>query len=270
MVIGGFKRNNRKLGGGYLKYRSPSIYDRTPKKNNFEFKFSKGLIKLIVYALIFSGLLYFFFFSAKFQVKDIFVEGNNLLTRDEVLSAFHPNQNIFLFDAKRTKDALVGKFPEIESLEIYRGIPNALKIVLLEREGKIVWQSGEEKYLLSSQGEVARKIVGDEGKGMPIVIDKKGLPVSLGNTLVSSNFIAFILNLNSNFYKEVNINPINFEINETTFDVNLSTDAGFYIKFNSLRSSKKQIDSLKKVLVDKRQDIHEYIDLRIDGWAYYK
>jgi hypothetical protein len=37
-----------------------------------------------------------------------------------------------------------------------------------------------------------------------------------------------------------------------------------------MRSSGKQLENLKKVLVEKRPDIKEYIDLRIDGWAYYK
>jgi len=37
-----------------------------------------------------------------------------------------------------------------------------------------------------------------------------------------------------------------------------------------MRSSAKQLNNLKEVLVQKRNDIKEYIDLRIDGWAYYK
>ena len=67
-----------------------------------------------------------------------------------------------------------------------------------------------------------------------------------------------------------NIKPTHFEVVETTFDVNLHTEAGFYVKFNTMRASAKQLDNLKKVLVKKREEVHEYVDLRIDGWAYYK
>jgi hypothetical protein len=140
----------------------------------------------------------------------------------------------------------------------------------LEREGKISWQSGDSVYLVSDQGEVVRRIVGDEGAGLSKIIDKTNLPVVPGTQLVSPNFIAFIVNINSNFYETVNIKPLDFEVGETTFDVVLKTDAGFYIKFNTLRSSKKQLENLKKVLVSKRQDIKEYVDIRVDGWAYYK
>jgi hypothetical protein len=133
-----------------------------------------------------------------------------------------------------------------------------------------VWQAGEDKYLVSTQGEVMRKITSEDTAKLPLIVDKKSIQVKAGDKIVSPNFIAFISNLNDGFFTTVNIKPTYFEVLETTFDVNLYTEAGFYIKLNSLRSSKKQLESLKTVLVEKRQDIHEYVDLRIDGWAYYK
>jgi hypothetical protein len=113
-------------------------------------------------------------------------------------------------------------------------------------------------------------ITGEEGRGLPKVIDKKNFSVSPGKKLVSPNFIAFIVNINQGFFNAVNIKPLDFEVDETTFDVVLRTEAGFYVKLNSLRSSKKQLENLKLVLVNKRPEIKEYVDIRIDGWAYYK
>lgn len=263
------KKVNRGQGINIRRYRAPQSFNRIVK-NEDKSSIPKWGFKILFYIIVLCALAYFFLFSPWFKVKEIIIEGNTLLSKDLVIASIPTGQNIFLFNLKNTKKTLLSDFPEIKSAEIYRGIPNAIKIVILEREGKISWQSGDSIYLVSDQGEVVRKITGDEGKDLSKVIDKTNLPVVPGTQLVSPNFIAFIININSNFYDAVNIKPLDFEVGETTFDVNLKTDAGIYVKFNTLRSSKKQLKNLKKVLVAKRQDIKEYVDIRVDGWAYYK
>lgn len=266
-MVGFNKKINRNIN--IRRYRAPQSFNRIVKKEN-KIMFPKWGFKIFFY-FIFLGLLgYVLFFSSWFKVKEVMVEGNSLLSKGMVVESIPTGQNIFLFDIGKTRSDLIKKFPEIKSVEIYRGIPNAIKVVILERDGKITWQSGENIYLVSDQGEVVRKIAGEEGAGLVKVIDKTNLPVVPGTQLVSPNFIAFVTNISSSFYDMVNIKPLDFEVGETTFDVNLKTDAGIYVKFNTLRSSKKQLENLKTVLVSKRQDIKEYVDIRVDGWAYYK
>ena len=261
---------NRQSYSGTRRYRAPKIYGTSKAREKINFKLPPYFFKWIFYIAIVMTLSYYAFFSSQFRIKTIMVEGTNLLKSEDVISAIPKNQNIFLFSISKNEKFLAKKFPEIKQVEIYKGIPDALKITVLEREGKVVWQSGTERYLISSQGEVARKLVGNEEESLPLIVDLKGLPVALSFPLVSPNFVAFIMNVNANLYNEVNIKPMGFEVNETTFDVNLKTDSGFYVKLNSLRSSKKQLENLKQVLMSKRPEIHEYVDLRIDGWAYYK
>ncbi|MCX6808647.1 MAG: FtsQ-type POTRA domain-containing protein [Candidatus Berkelbacteria bacterium] len=270
MVEGKNNRANRyRLGEGYKKYRNPAIYKAKQKKEG-SFHLPHFNFRYIFYLLLIVVCAYFAFFSKYFQIKDIIVEGTNLLSADEIQKEIPLNNNIFFFNVNETEKELMDKHPEIKRVDIYRGIPNALKVVVLERDGQMVWQSGGKSYLISSEGEVTKEIVDQVDPKLPIVIDKKNLPVVAGSTLVSPSFIAFISNIQSGIFPTVNIKPVSFFIDETTFDVSLNTDAGFYVKFNSLRSSKKQLDNLKLVLVDRRPDIHEYVDLRIDGWAYYR
>lgn len=252
------------------KYRSPKIFNDSRKNDKPKFKLSSINFRLIFGIATVVSLVYYFFFSPQFKIKDIIVEGASVVNKSEVVAALPQGENIFLFNSEKNKDILLDKFPEIKQVEIYRGIPDALKIVVLEREGKILWASGSDKYLISVDGDVAKKLTETDNFNLPLVSDTKNLPVKTGSPLVSPNFVAFITNIYSTFYQETNIKPQNFEVTETTFDVNLKTEAGFYVKLNSLRSSQKQLDNLKLVLAEKRQDIHEYVDLRIDGWAYYK
>lgn len=270
MAGGNFKGASRFNEGGYKKYRAPSVFNASKKKERARIKLTWLEVKVALIAVAVLYVFYIIFFSSFFAVKDVIIEGNNLLNSDEVIAKVPKNQNIFLFSTNKIRRDLLSNFTEIKDLEIYRGIPSAIKIVVLERDGSVVWQSGESKYLISTQGEVARQIVGDEGTNLPVIVDKKALPVTPGSQLLSPNFIAFVTNIYSGFFDEVNIRPTMFDIDETTFDINLYTEAGFYVKFNSLRSSKKQLENLKKVLVEKRDQIHEYVDIRIDGWAYFK
>ncbi len=265
------KRKKNFVLGGYRRFRSPNFYNDTRKiseKNRFNY--SPLVLKILVLVIILIVALYFIFFSSAFRIKDVIVEGNNYVSTEMMTQYIPANQNIFLLKQKKVREQLINNHSEIEDIQIYRGIPNAIKVVVLEREGKIVWQTAGSKYLISSEGIAMKDIDDASAMNYPLVIDKTNIPVSLGSTIVSSSFIAFIRNLKNNFFDATNINSAYFEIPSTTFDVYLYTDAGFYIKFNTLRSSKKQLDNLKLILAQKRQDIHEYVDLRIDGWAYYK
>jgi len=251
----------------YRRFKTPPVFEPKQKKERNRINFRQVKNVLIFGIVLF--LIYFLLYSPKFRISDIIVEGNSLLAQDEVINAV-PKDNIFRLNTKNLKNKLRKDHPEIQSVEIYRGIPNALKIVIIEYDGKVVWQSNGNKYLISSQGEVVRLIKGSEGAGLPVIIDDKNLPVTPGELMVSPSFIAFITNVYGELFTTVNIHPDHFEINETTFDVNLYTDAGFYIKLDSLRSSKQQLDNLKMVLVSKRSDVHQYVDVRINGWAYYQ
>lgn len=264
------KDYRRQLYGGHRKFRRPSIFKGTELKQKKEFKLPKIPLKTIFWIIVFVVTVYYLFFSGKFLVTDIIVEGNKMVQSDKISSVISKRQNILLFCVGKTKKQILKENPEIKNIEIYRGIPNAVKIVVLEHEGKMLWQSGDAAYLISSQGTVAKKLVADEIFDLPKVVDKRAVPVKVGSNLLSASFVAFITNIQGQFFNTVNIKPTYFEVDETTFDINLYTEAGFYVKLNSLRSSSKQLDNLKLVLVVRRDQIHEYVDLRIDGWAYYK
>lgn len=264
------RKISKSIRGGYKVYKKPSVFSGGKIKEKTNIKLPFGLIKASFYLAAFLTIIFLFFFSNKFAVKDVIVEGNNIISTDKIESYIPVGDNIFRFNIKKTSQTILSENPEIKNVQILRGIPDAVKVIVLEHDNKLVWQTGNDKYLISSQGEVTKKINEGESFNLPIVIDLKNFPITIGSRLVSPSFIAFVLNLNDKFFEYTNIKPVGFEIPDTTFDVNLKTEAGFYVKFNTMRSSTKQLENLKKILVEKRQDIHEYVDLRIDGWGYYK
>jgi len=269
------------VGKGYRKFikqkekrtitKTPLVFAAPIQKKEKNFKFPWLGIKISMVLILLVAAVYYFFFSASFRINEIIVEGNSLVGRDEIVAIIQPSgNNIFRFSSPDAEKILLEKFSQIRSLEIYKGIPDALKIIVAEREGRVVWQSGEKFYLIGSEGVVAKEILASEFLELPHIVDKKNLQVRPGERILSPSFVAFVINLNDHFFEAVNIKPSHFEVPETTFDINLYTDAGFFVKLNTMRSSKKQLESVKTIVANYRPDIHEYVDIRIDGWAYYK
>jgi len=270
-MVGKNRKNNQKISyGGYKSYRTPKIFGGREIVEKKDRHFPWHLWKLVLGIIIVIGLAYWLFVSKTFQIRKIIIEGNQNVSNERLESYFKSDQNIFLFSSKELRKKILSENPEIKEVQIIRGIPDAVKLLVAEHENKLVWQVNGEKYLVSIQGKLTKQIDQSESVDYPVVIDNKNLSINLGDKIVSPSFVSFINNIYAEFFNYTNIKPTTFSVEETTFDVNLATEAGFYVKFNTMRSSEKQLDNLKKVLVAKRQDIKEYVDLRIDGWAYYK
>lgn len=271
MMFGKKKNTNKNyLRGGYKQYRTPSVFGGKTLKPKKEQKNIKLNYKIIIYVIILIIALYYILFSGKFLINEVIVEKNDLVSTEQLINYGHKGSNVLFVNTSETRKKILKENPQIKDVQVIRGIPNAIKIIVLEHENKIIWQTGGIKYLVSAQGVVTKKIEDGELYSYPIINDSKNIPVNLGTSIVSPNFIAFAINIYDHFFEITNIKPTNFEVPQTTFDVYLFTEAGFYVKFNSMRSSTKQLENLKKVLVEKRDYIKEYVDLRIDGWAYYK
>lgn len=253
-------------------YKQPKIYSAKKKNRTGGFEVKK--INFRVVSLVSACLLisYFLFFSDYFIINEVIVEGNELVSAEKIQSEVDFQKNILLFDTDYYEELIKNEVPEIKQAVIYKGIPNAVKIVVLEYEKSLVWKSANKYYLVSAGGYAYKDItdIFSEYEYLPLVEDYAAIKVGNNQQVVSSSFIAFINNIDQSISDVANIDPGKFSVTETTVDVFLETNKGYYIKFDSLRSSAKQLDNLKKVLVEKGDEIHDYVDLRIDGWAYYK
>lgn len=214
--------------------------------------------------------LWLLFYSPYFKIKDVIVEGNSLVPAEKIATDGVIGKNIFRFDSEAAKNRIIKTAPIIEDVEIFRGIPNAVKIVVLERAPTVVWQSGENFYLIDEKGIVDKQIASAEYSELIHVVDRKNMKVNIGSQVVGKDFINFLKQIKEKFSASTNINPTGYYVEETTFDLYTQTDANFYIKFDTTRKAEKQLEDLKNIIVAYRPNIKEYVDVRINGWAYYK
>ncbi|MDB4238980.1 FtsQ-type POTRA domain-containing protein [Alphaproteobacteria bacterium] len=106
-----------------------------------------------------------------FLIENIHITGNNILTKEDILSSFQDlkNKNIFNIDLLQIqKILLLNKW--IKDLEIKRILPNTIKIKITEQKAIAIWQTKSGNKLITQKGNVILvKKVNDFKNQLPII-----------------------------------------------------------------------------------------------------
>lgn len=184
------------------------------------------------------------------------------------------NKNLLLLRVNKMENNLKNLQSNIRDLEILKGFPDTLKIKIVLRESRLIWQSGGINYLVDKDGVVYNgtegSLVNSEGKSFPLVIDSKNVPIKISTQIVTPAFVSFVNELTQNFEGKIGVKITNFEVNETTLQVDAKTEPGWKAIFDTTRGLASQLDDLAKIYNVNKDNIHEYVDLRVAGWGYYK
>lgn len=245
--------------------RQPKIYS-APKEQLPSVLPKIFKIVLIVSIIIF-GLLYLLLFSPVFRIKNIELIGNFTNENQKFLDDFK-GENIFLFKAKTVQEDFKKQNPQFLNIQVSRGIPSTLRVQFIERTPAIIWQTQNKFYLVDLDGFIFKE-VGAVTSDLPGVLDNKNLEVKILDQIVTANFINFVVDVNlkiQNFGLKIN----QFQVNDTIFQVEGITDKGIKIIFDTTRSIADQIDAFEKVYNEHKAEIKEYLDVRVEGWVYYK
>ncbi len=257
------------------------MVDRIPKiivaeeEKKASFKFNKKIFYLILTLVILMFLVYGIFFSAFFEVKNIDLKGTNLVDGEKVKKvvqfALNDENNIFLYDSPMISKKIKENFPLISEVTIQKGIPDTIRVLVNERKPVIVWQTGDKKYLVDKEGLSYLGADANNSKDLPVIIDSQSIPVKLSDKVASRNFIDFVRETIEKITPRTGLKIKELKINDTTFDLVVVTSDGFIVLFDTTRSSETELDDLHRVMSHlSRAKPKEYIDLRVEGWAYYK
>lgn len=252
-------------------FRHPKIYTTTPA--NKEFHISSRFIWLVIFLILSITLIWFLFYSNYFKVKTITIEGSlNPDVTGEIESL--KGKNIFNLVLGNTEKDLAEKQSSIESIQIRRGIPDTLKVKVFVRNPVISWQTKGKTYFVDKNGivfeQTSNEMTDEDLQKIPKVTDSRDLEVTPGTETLSPEFIDFVKTIADKFNEKTAANITEMKIGETTFQLEVRTDQGWYALFDTTRRPDVQLDVLKKMLDEHRDDIKEYVDLRVPGKAYLK
>lgn len=229
---------------------------------------AKGLPKhlkiIIVFLVLLTGLSYLFFYSPVFKIKNVLIDG---LASNQELEGLK-GKNILFISSGKIKGELEKNYPELNIVQISRGLPDTLRVKLDERQSSMLWQTRNKDYLVDNSGIIYKEV--DGVSDLLKIKDNKDLEVTLNKPVVTENFINFLNDVNSNFNQSTNLSIDHYEINETIFQIDAVTNLGWKIIFDVTRSGKDQLADLSQFLKDHQSEIKDYVDIRVEGRVYYK
>jgi len=249
--------------------KQPKIY--SPPKEQKPFVFPRYLKIIIVVLISLAILIYLIFFSTIFKINNFQIIGNVSDDSNKKIENAR-GENIFFYNSKILEEDLKKDNPQFLNIKVSKGIPNLLRVKIEERSPQIIWKTDNKIFLVDEEGVAFKEIPTEESYTLPKVTDNKNINMIIPSQIATSNFIIFIKDL----FNKVNGDPSysikieSFQINETIFQVDAITDKGIKMIFDTTRPLSDQLDAFSKVYKDHKDEIKEYIDLRVEGWVYYK
>lgn len=248
-----------------------------PGKRKFSFK---QLIRPAIYLAIFLILAYAVAASSLLRIKNVIVEGAITVSPEEVrhqveniISGSPLTQNIIFTPTSHIASSLKKDNYQIASVEVERIPFNTLKVKIKEQKPIILWQTGSNTYILSENGHGYDGEVTDKLKReLPLVVDTTNLPVKKGEKVTSETFVKFVKKLSEELPKK-DIKYSQIQVGETTTELYVKTNDGYLIRFDTSRELNPQLNDLMAVLnlmKSQGKKASEYVDVRINGRAFYK
>ncbi len=163
------KINNKKIKKEKRKKNDYNNLNNNVKKKN-KLKFFLLFIILIIFII-------FLLSSNLFNVSNIEIDGNNLISDEKIISLSGINEytNIFKFNKKE----IIKNIKEnayIEKVQIKRSLPSTVKITVEERETKYMLQFADSYVYINNQGYMLE--ISNEKLDVPIII---GFTTDLSN-----------------------------------------------------------------------------------------
>lgn len=216
-------------------------------------------------------LIYFLFGSKFFMLNSLSIQGNRLveaqiIERVVFPKGFHQTNALLFNEAKAAKQVL--SLAQVKNVDFYKHIlQHRLEIVVEEHETSLIWQTNGERFLVNRAGIVYD--VAPPDSPLMVVEDLKNVPVSLKQQILTTDFIEFVNFVAANLSRKTPLNVRQMIVPETTFELEVMTNEGWKIIFDTTKSPDTQLNNLAKILKSGAKP-RQYVDLRILDRVYYK
>jgi cell division septal protein FtsQ len=228
------------------------------------------------------AIFYFLFLSETFQTGKIIVTGGEKVSKEEIERIvegklenrilFFPTRSIFSVCLIETKEEILNSFPQVADVEIKRGFPDVLNVLVTERSGSAVWCQEDKCFLLDDEGIIFEE-VSSETDLVRIVNQRQVGYLLLGERVINEDTLSRILSIASELKDNLKI-PIKEFVISARDKLAVLTAEEWQIYFNLEEDLEWQLTKLNVVLEEKvpsedRKDL-EYIDVRFGNLAPLK
>jgi len=251
-----------------------STSKRTPRRGlrGFFAKLKRPFL-LIVIGVILISITHTLFISPRFNIEKIAVtqDGESLETHP-LLTLFQEikDSNIFLFNADPFYAFLLEEYPEYESIQIKKTLPDTLLIELTTypKVANLLLKTSDNKetyFLLNSSGRILSTET--QMEGLPLIVVEREQSIPEGTLLVPQDQLAFILDSIQTYEDKFGMKVTYALYLPIEREVHLFTERNFYVWLDLTLDLDEQLTKLKLALssLNIYEESIDYIDLRIEG-----
>lgn len=187
------------------------------------------------------------------------------------------NRNKITLDAGGIAAAMKQEFPELAAVSVSFPLVGHRPLVYVESTKPVlVLATNGKSYVIDEKGRAISELHGASAESLHLVNvqDKSGAAATVGQLALSSNTVAFVQELLFQMQqKHIEISTFVLPAASSELDMHLAGQV-YYVKFNLVsQTADQQIGTFLAVrhqLLGKGSGPKQYIDVRVDGRAYYK
>ncbi len=240
-------------------------------------------------AILIGSVAIWFFFSGFFEVKSVFVEGNDQIPSEAIerwivensrsrFAFMVPGNHIILLNPYRVSQILSAQTTKIVSVnKIDRLWPKGLRVTVEERRPVAIWETSGEYYFVGQDGIVSERVPPEYATSTAtyvLIQDSSGKSVSENSPVAGKSFFEFTLALDDEWshrlpspLKKVSITSA------SALESAARSEAGWTIFLDNRVDARQQVKNAQMVL-EKEVRLERigglmYLDLRVPGVAYY-
>lgn len=249
-------------------YRHSEIYREQLPKKRFRVVIPTKLRTVVLGLGLVAFGVWLFMWSPVFRVKAVLPQGEltDAVTTNLLALA---GQNLFRVSESQVLAQLRQIEPTVARVLFTRGFPNELHVTVSRHHPALIWQTGETNWAVDEEG-VVFQFDPTLADGIPRVIDRRNPQVGVGQQFVSPELVADIRTAFAELPSRLGGAVSHGEIEETTRSLKLVTEWGWGVYVDTYRPLPGQFENFGLVMRDYRDQVHEYVDLRLEGWAYVK
>jgi cell division septal protein FtsQ len=138
------------------------------------------LAGLIVAVILAAGLAVAFA-SDSCYVYEISVQGNSLVAPEEIFDRTQlEGYSVFFIDPRVAEDRIEA-LPDVLGATVTLSLPNHMAVLVQERQARVVWQSGENRYGVDDEGQVIS--LRDQPEPGIVIADVDSAAIQLGDSV---------------------------------------------------------------------------------------
>ena len=249
-------------------YRHSEIYREQTSKKKFRWVIPAKLRLVFGFVGVTVAFIWLVLWSPVFQIKLVLPQGE--LTESITMSVQSlVGQNLFRVSESAVLAELKKIEPTVARVLFTRGFPNELHVTVSRHHPALIWQVGETNWAVDGDGMIFQfdPTLAD---GIPRIIDKRNQEIAVGQVFISPELVLDIQTAFAELPSRLGGSVMYGEIEETVWSLKLVTEWGWGVYVDTHRPLPGQFENFGLVMRDYREQIHEYVDLRLEGWAYVK